>query len=56
MVWELYICICLGRKLTLIALQGLVTFTGIAASIKTYLASRNLGTGATPDGTCTYMA
>ncbi|GAB1316435.1 hypothetical protein MFIFM68171_06645 [Madurella fahalii] len=38
----------LGRKLTLVALLGLTTFTGVAASVKTSLASKNLGVAADP--------
>lgn len=37
-----------GRKLTLVALLGLTTFTGVAASVKTSLASKNLGVAADP--------
>lgn len=45
-IWRLQMS--LRRKLTLVALLGLTTFTGIAAAVKTYLASKNLGVAADP--------
>ncbi|KXX76056.1 hypothetical protein MMYC01_208479 [Madurella mycetomatis] len=38
----------LRRKVTLVALLGLTTFTGVAAAVKTSLASKNLGVAADP--------
>ncbi|EAQ84429.1 hypothetical protein CHGG_08443 [Chaetomium globosum CBS 148.51] len=45
-IWHLQMP--LRRKLALVALLGLTTFTGIAAVIKTVLASKNLGVAADP--------